>query len=262
MFPLDEFRTRLGVSESDQLTLNALEELQRAHVYSLPFENLDIQLGREISLEPAVVDEKLLRKRRGGYCFELNGLFLRALSCIGFRARPVLGRVHLTGEPSGRLHQATLVELNGDQWLVDVGFGSACPRVPMKLGRPEAVDHDGAAFRLIEHALGFMLQKHSDDRWSDLYSFDLTPVMNNDIAVANYYTSTSPRALFTRARMIAIGHPTGETRVLNYRRSVLKNGVLEVGELSDTPDYLREVERLFGIELDATYAELKALPPA
>lgn len=104
-FPLDEYCTRIGVPSSGMPTVDRLEELQRAQVYTIPFENLDIQLGRGIDLTPSYADDKLIRRQRGGYCFELNGLFLRALTAAGFEARALLGRVHLSGEPTGRGHQ-------------------------------------------------------------------------------------------------------------------------------------------------------------
>ena len=122
-FPFDEYCARTSTTTIGAPTIDRLEDLQRAQAYAIPFENFDIQLGRGINLDAEHLLNKLVRSRRGGYCFELNGLFLRAIQRAGFRARALLARVHVAGEPTGRGHQMSLVAMGDRQWIVDVGFG-------------------------------------------------------------------------------------------------------------------------------------------
>ena len=190
-FPFDEYLERIGVPAGRPPTLDRLEELQIAQQQAIPYENFDIHLGRPIDLSRSSLVNKLIRSRRGGYCFELNGLFLAALQASGFECRPLLGRVLLGGEPTGRGHQLQLVTIDGRDWIVDVGF-AAGPRHPMPFEFDRETVHSGTTLRLIEHALGTMLQSRTDEGWFDLYSFDLTPVIPSDIAYGNYFTSTNP----------------------------------------------------------------------
>ena len=216
-FPLDEYLSRIGVGDVGLVSIEQLESLHRAQVYTVPFENLDVQLGRGIVLDPAHVDAKIIHRRRGGYCFELNALFNRALSALGYETRTLLARVHVTGAPSGRGHQLTLVTLDNRQWIVDVGFGSACPRAPIPLELDAPRRQDDREFKLTAHELGYLLKVKREDGWQDLYSFDLGPVVANDIAYGNHYTSTSPESVFTSARVATLCHPEGETLLYNYR---------------------------------------------
>ena len=122
-FDLDEYFDRIGYRGSKTPTELLLGDIHRAQAYAIPFENFDIAMGRNIDLEPEALVAKIVRKPRGGYCFELNGLFYRVLKALGFDARRILGRIHLTEEPTGRGHQLTLVTIQGRRWIADVGFG-------------------------------------------------------------------------------------------------------------------------------------------
>jgi N-hydroxyarylamine O-acetyltransferase len=256
-FPIDEYCDRINVSQSGKPTLDRFADLQQAQIYTVPFENLDIQLGRGLDLTPNHVDDKVIRSRRGGYCFELNGLFLRALDSAGYEARRALGRVHGSDEPSGRCHQVSLVKLGGRYWLADVVFGGHCPREPIPLEFDTIHDHGGVFYRLLDHELGYLLQKRTDEDWQNLYSFDLSPVVSNDIAVANYLTSTNPETHFTRNRIAVLAHPEGETRLVNYRCTAPRGGKLKKERLPDSEQYLEELKQRFGINLNTTYNQLR-----
>uniref|UniRef100_UPI0025F78BB1 arylamine N-acetyltransferase family protein n=1 Tax=uncultured Phenylobacterium sp. TaxID=349273 RepID=UPI0025F78BB1 len=118
-FDADAYLKRIGLTAPPEPTVEGLNALQRAQVLAIPFENFDIMLGRGISLEPDAVFDKLVRRRRGGYCFEINGLLLTALQAFGFEARALLGRVHLMGQTTGRSHQISLVTIDGTHWIAD-----------------------------------------------------------------------------------------------------------------------------------------------
>ena len=260
-FPLDEYCERTGAPVGGPVNEDRLEELQRAQIYSIPFENFDIQLGRGIDLSSAHLIDKLVRNRRGGYCFELNGLFIAALRTAGFDARELLARVHVSGEPTGRGHQLSLATVSGREWIVDVGFGGGSPRRPILLEHGVETLQDGLLFRLVPHELGHMLQLQRDGRWTDLYSFDLTPVLPSDIAYGNHFTSTHPSSIFTLSRIAVRSFPDGQSRLFNFRCTTVRGGVEQVEELPDDERYLSELRSRFGIDLDSDYADLAVLSP-
>jgi len=260
-FELDAYLNRLDYAGVVQSTEDCLEALHRAHVYTIPFENFDILLGRGISLEPAVLCDKLVHRKRGGYCFELNGLFLMALHAIGFEARPLLARVHLADPPSGREHQLSLVTLRGRQCIADVGFGSFGFRAPIPLELNRPTTHDGLTFRLVEtEPFGIMLQTLKKGHWLDLYSFDLGHVFPADIAVGNHFTSTHPTSLFTFARVAALLTPTGRVSLLNRTLRRVTADTEQMQELGEGQVYLDALRTHFGIELDTSYEALRPLP--
>ena len=150
LFNSTRYLERINCNSSPKPTFEFLKEIHNAQLYTIPFENFDICLNRVINLEPAAIFEKLVRKARGGYCFELNGLFLMALKSFGFDARALLGRVHITGVPTGRGHQVSLVTIDGNQWILDVGFGAETPQVPIPLRFNQPITCEGQILRLVE----------------------------------------------------------------------------------------------------------------
>lgn len=258
-FPLDEYCARIGIPATGAATVERLEEMQRAQAYTIPFENFDILLGRTIDLDAEHLIDKLVRSRRGGYCFELNGLFLQAMLRTGYEARALLARADVAGKPTGRGHQLNLVTIGERQWIVDVGFGGACPRIPIPLEFNQESVHDGVVFQLRQHEFGHMLLRKVRDGWMNLYSFDLSTVLENDIAYGNHYASTHPSSAFTTSRMAVIRHPEGQVRLLNFRCKTNWNAEETVDEFPDDSRYLSELKTRFGIELDAAYEDLVPL---
>ena len=242
------------------MSLDGLEALQRAQSYAIPFENFDVLLGRGISLDPDHLVEKLVRSKRGGYCFELNGLFLRALRAQGYNARALLGRVHVGGEITGRGHLFCLVEIDGTPYIADVGFGGVCPRAPIPFEFGRESEHDGSTFRLQEHDFGYMVQLKDRGEWGDLYSFDLSQVLPNDIAYGNHFTSSHPSSFFTFARVASLANPNGRTALFNFRCTTESNAPEAAEEFPDSDEYLTLLEKRFGIVLDANYRDLGSPP--
>jgi N-hydroxyarylamine O-acetyltransferase len=261
VFALDAYLNRLNYSGNVQPTEEYLEALHRTQAYTISFENFDILLGRGISLEPAAIFDKLVYRKRGGYCFELNGLFLMALQAIGFEARALLARVHLTGTPTGRGHQLILVTLQGREWIADVGFGGPGLRAPIPFELNHPTTQDGQTFRLVEAPpFGMMLQTLLETRWQDLYSFDLGYVVPADIAYGNHFTSTHPSSFCTFARVAARPHPTGRVSLFNRTLRSVIVGREDVQEIEEGQPYLDALKTYFGIELDAPYEALRPLP--
>jgi len=129
-FDLDAYLARIGLKEAPAPTADGLALLQRAHRLAIPFENLDVILGRGIAIDSASVFAKLVTARRGGYCFEQNRLFGDALDTLGFQMRPLLARVWLgvEGPPPGKTHTLCLVTIDGQDWIADAASAAAMPR--------------------------------------------------------------------------------------------------------------------------------------
>ncbi|EOA8955599.1 arylamine N-acetyltransferase [Vibrio harveyi] len=258
---LQAYLKKVGISQSLNINIDTLLLLHNAQHRRLPFENFDIALGRGISVAEQDIINKLIYRERGGYCYELNALLLNVLKTIGFDARPLLGRVHLSGTPSGRTHQFTLVTMGEDKWIVDVGFGSNTPRAPLPFVLNQDIHTDLQTFRLIEHELvGYMLQVQSYDdpeQWIDLYSLDFEHVFDGDIVCGNHYTSTSPNSHFTSSRVAALATDSGIITLFNHSLKYRANGEVVEIELEAGETYLSALKTHFGIALDADYSSLK-----
>jgi len=269
-FDLQAYLARIALKEAPPPTAEGLAQLQRAHRLAIPFENLDVILGRGIEIDSESVFAKLVTAKRGGYCFEQNRLFGDALDALGFVARPLLARVWLgaVGPPPGRTHTLSLVTIDGQDWIADAGFGgSYAPPMPLVEGET-ALAPDGAKFRLNRDPLhGWMLERDGDaattdgratgSGWQPQFSFSLEPVFASDLILSNHWTSTAPESRFRQLRIVSIVLPHGFASLTDraYRRH---NGDKDAaGEIEDPRVYRMRLSLLFGIDL--TVEEVEAL---
>lgn len=259
-FNKEEYLRRINFDGKVSLNFECLKSIHHAQHTSIPFENFDICLGRGINLAPESIVQKLVKNKRGGYCLELNGLLLLALKSFGFDARPLLGRVHVSGTPTGRGHQVTLVTIEGKRWLVDLGFGAESPAVPLPLVCNAPITFENQTYRLIDSELfGYMLQSKHCEEWRNLYSFDLNHVCRGDIEYGNHYTSTGPNSFFVNNRVAALPVKNGMISLLNYSYKKITNGKEELMILKDDQSYLSIIEKEFRIKIDAKYEDLRPL---
>lgn len=199
-----------GVAED---TLEVLHALTRAHTQTIPFENLDVYLKKPIHLETEALFNKLVLAKRGGYCFEQNGLLLQVLLQLGFSARPLAARVRLrvTGrsEMPARTHLLIAVWLNGQQWITDVGVGgySLTQALLWQENMEQVTPHDRR--RLVCEDGRWFHQVWVEDYWQDIYEFWGEQMPLSDQKVANWYTSTCPESSFTKQIMAARALPDG-----------------------------------------------------
>ncbi len=200
MLDLDAYLARIGWTGPRTPTLEVLSGLMRAHVQAIAFENLDILLGRPIQLELDALQAKLVTARRGGYCFEQNGLFSAVLRGLGFQVTTLAGRVRLgvpAEVPTARTHMVLRIDLPGADcpYLADVGFGfspTGALRLEADLEQPLELDR----YRLLRAPSTWTLQLHQPEGWSDAYVFHDDAYTPIDYEVANHFTSTHPRSHF------------------------------------------------------------------
>lgn len=261
-FDLDAYLERIRLPLAPTPDAEGLAILQRAHRLAIPFENLDVILGRGIAIDSDSVFAKLVTARRGGYCFEQGQLFLDALEALGFEARPLLARVWL-GPPPGvppKTHTLALVMIDGQAWIADAGFGgSYAPPMPLVDG--EAADApDGARYALArDPEWGWMLSRIGDPAstdgrspmrdWSPQYSFTLDPVFPADLEMGNHFVSTLPGHRFTTIRLINAPLPRGFAQLegTHYRR---RNGdQMAEADITDPRVYRMRLSMMFGIDL-------------
>jgi N-hydroxyarylamine O-acetyltransferase len=199
-FGLNEYLARTGFTDTPAPDIETLTALHSAHVAAIPFENIDPLLGRPVSLDIAALQEKMVRGRRGGYCFEQNMLFRAALEAIGFRVRGLAGRVRWMSPPDAplgpRTHMLLKVDLADGAYLADVGFGGCLLDRPLRLKPGMEQETAAGAYRLAGSGGQFSLDARQPGGWRTAYMFDLTPQENSDYEMANWYSSTHPRSIF------------------------------------------------------------------
>jgi N-hydroxyarylamine O-acetyltransferase len=179
-------------------TVETLFTLHRAHVLSIPFENLDIVLGMPIRLDIESLQAKLVHGRRGGYCFEQNALFAAVLERLGFAVTGLAARVRMGDDRSTpRTHMILAVDIAGARWLADVGFGGDTLLDPIRFDDDAPVEQGAWSFQLVaEDPDVRVLRGLRSDGWIDLYAFTEEPQLPADYEVGNHYTSTWPRSPF------------------------------------------------------------------
>lgn len=205
---LRAYLERVGYGASLEPTIQTLQKLHAAHVFTIPFENLDILLGRSMELDLESLQAKLVRRSRGGYCFEHNLLFAAALERLGFHVVRLAGRVRSEGSQiRPRTHILLKVTVRGFDWIADVGFGGSGLTEPLRLAHQETAEAHGWTHRLSEEGSHWVLRRMIGEDWQDLYSFTLEPQHLVDYIVANHFTSTHPRSPFTRELFVQMSRP-------------------------------------------------------
>lgn len=240
---LQAYLNRIGVDRLPRNAGAALRQLHRAHVTSIPFENLDVVLGRKISVDVADLEAKLVRHRRGGYCYEHNLLFAAALEQLGYQVELLVGRVQ-PAKPGPRTHAVLRVEADARSWLADVGFGGPAQLlepIPMTLTAPVA--QDDWAYRIVDAPFdgGRVLQAAGSEGWVDQYAFTTEPHHATDYALYNYNASHNPSSPFVRGLVAQANRGAVRYRLVGTElqtiapvsREPAQHRQLRVGEVPD-----------------------------
>ncbi|HLH20241.1 MAG TPA: arylamine N-acetyltransferase [Bryobacteraceae bacterium] len=247
---LSAYAERIGYRGGFRADPDTLRALHLAHATHIPFENVDVLMGRPIELDMESLSRKLIHARRGGYCFEQNTLFAAVLDQCGFHVTRLAARVRW-GAPAGavrpRSHMLLAVELDGETQLADVGFGGEglLWPVPLQIGEPS---QQGAwRYRVVCEGDVYVLQAETPEGWLDLYGFTLEAQYPVDYQVANYYTSTHPNSIFRR--MLRVQIPGPERRLMLLNRKLVertREGVTET-LLRDESELMKVLADRFGM---------------
>jgi N-hydroxyarylamine O-acetyltransferase len=205
-FSLPRYLARVGLLQAPAPDAAGLRQLMRSQLFHVPFENLSVQAGERISLEPEAIARKILEQGRGGYCYEVNGLFAMALSALGFRWRLIGARPMFYGRRWAKTHVMLLVECADAQYLCDTGFGRFGLRAPLELRVSETGERqDWERFRLQQCAGEWVLQAWVDGAWENQVSFDEQPMEWVDFMPAHFFNSQSPESVFVQ-KLVIVQH--------------------------------------------------------
>ena len=263
---LSAYFERIGFTDDPRPDRTTLAALVAAHLATIPFENLNPLLGLPVPLSAEALVGKLVRQRRGGYCYEQNGLFAHVLESIGFDVTPLAARVlwmQSEDAQTPRTHKVLLVKLPEGTVLADVGFGGAVCTGVLDLvpDAPQETPHE--RFRLIESNGEWRQQIEIDGEWRTTYRFDVTPQLAIDDELGNWWTSASPASHFTQMLTVARS-PAGRRQALrnfDYSEHVPGQGS-ERRHLETVDEVVDVLDREFGIEPPdraALIARLKAV---
>ncbi|PRX99116.1 arylamine N-acetyltransferase family protein [Allonocardiopsis opalescens] len=253
---LDAYLARLGHTGGTAPTLDTLHALHRAHAAAIPFENIDPALGHPVSLDIGDIQDKLVRRPRGGYCYEHNLLLAAVLERLGYAVTGYVARVRMGSDQVRPTSHALLgVDLDGRTWLADVGFGGEGLLEPLPRRDGAEVRQGGWSFRLDRMAAAdgtamWVLRSLHPDGWFDLHSFTLDPQHPADYAVRNHYTATHPRSPFTGQLLCQRTGPEARTTLRDLTlATTTPDGATTERTLTpaELPGVLRDT---FGIEPD------------
>ncbi|MBM9589760.1 arylamine N-acetyltransferase [Leptospira sp. 201903075] len=227
---LDAYFDRIGYKGTRIPSLDLLNHITLAHVQSIPFENLDILLGKNININLDSIFEKLIIQRRGGYCFEQNGLLLYILKKLGFEVAPISARVRLDKSRDftpPRTHVFLRIELSGNSWLTDVGVGGVSLTSAIQLipNIEQKTNHETR--RILSENDRFFHQVLFPSGWVDVCEFTLEEMPEIDRELANWFTSAHPKSHFKDRLIVAQAGKDGQRHTLVNRELSErdKNGV-------------------------------------
>jgi N-hydroxyarylamine O-acetyltransferase len=235
-----------------QPTPEVLRNLHRAHMLSVPFENLDIPAKRPIILDVERLLHKVIDLHRGGFCYELNGAFAWLLRSFGFGVSMLSARVaRKDGIFSPEFDHMTLEvrDAAGNYWLADVGFGD-CFLEPLSLTHPTESEQQRRTYRLLEDRDTLLLQRKSSEKdWAPQYQFTRSPHRLEQFAPMCHFHQTSPESSFTQRRLCSLATLGGRITLEGMRLITTQNGNRTETEIADEEEYQRLLREKFGVEL-------------
>lgn len=223
---IKKYLDRIQAADPYELSLNDLAHLQKQHILNVYFENLDILNQQSLSLDKENLYHKLIINERGGVCYELNGSFFYLLEEVGFKPYLMTGTVY-TGSGEWALensHMFLIVPVDGKEYLVDVGFGGNCPRLPVPLSGEEVRDYDGYYRIMYDKPQDlFCLQKKTEEEWEIQYRFDTpSPKWNfENIQPICVRTETSPESNFNKGYFFSRATEEGRITLIGNKLIIL-----------------------------------------
>jgi N-hydroxyarylamine O-acetyltransferase len=250
---IEAYLKRIGFTVKPQLDLETLREIHHRHTLSLPFENLTPFTHQEVPITIQDVSQKMLLDQRGGYCFEHNLLLSEALKTLGFSVKHLGGRV-LMNQPeetiTRRSHMLLTIDLKGETYLVDAGFGGLVLTSPilLKMDLIQKTPHEN--FRLMPIDQDYKLQAEVNGVWKTLYRFDLTEQYPIDYEVSNYHVYNHPSSYFRHMLIVAMPLLHGRHALNDTLYSVYhSDGRIEKTQLQSVDEVLNVMTQKFGIKL-------------
>lgn len=250
MLDVPSYLDRVAYSGPTEPSAENLRALHYAHLLAVPFENLDISLGRKIVANEDSILNKVVALRRGGFCYELNGAFAALLRALGFHVTLLSARVARAtgGEGPEFDHLALRVDLD-EPWLADVGFGESFLE-PLRLEMGIEQTDPAGTFRLVEYDGRIHMEKREPDAtWKPQYSFTLQPRCLEEFAGMCHFHQTSPDSSFTRKRVCSQATPTGRITLSDLKLIKTDGGKREEKMLASEEEWMSMIREQFGMNL-------------
>jgi N-hydroxyarylamine O-acetyltransferase len=241
---------RIGYAGTPAANLETLCALHRAHVGRIPFENIDVLLGRPGALDPDSLFDKLVVRRRGGYCFEQNNLFQDMLRALGYTVRGLAARVRFGSTRIGaRGHMLLMVDVAGQPWIADVGFGGIGLLDPIPLVADRVFSFPLVSFKLTREGDVWVLHAQQLGEWITLYAFSLEPQERIDYEVQHYHTSTHPSSHFISTLTAQLVTPDQRLTLRKSDLAILTSEGTEHRRIASSSHALTVLRDSFGLEL-------------
>lgn len=224
-FSLSHYLKRINYNGEVRPDLITLIALMQSQLRTVPFENTEVQAERIPSMVQEDIYTKIVTNKRGGYCYEVNGLFAMALTAIGFQwyfvgARPMF---YPTRRP--KTHMIIAVTINDDTYVCDTGFGGYGLRAPLKLVDNTEIQQDDETFKLQFIDGEYVLNALVNSEWTPQYGFSLTPQEWIEFSLANYFNATSPDVIFTQKKLAVMQTATGRKILVDNLLKIIDHGV-------------------------------------
>lgn len=242
---LQRYFKRINYRGPTAPTLDTLQQLHQAHTQAIAFENFDVLLGRRINIDDDTVFEKLVVAGRGGWCFEQNGLFRRVLAELGFKVTNLSARVLLSNPVAlpALTHRLTLVGVNNESWIADVGFGGKTLPGPMRLTEDNVQDTSYGRYSLECKDGAWSLKYHDPEKVITLYRFTLDEQHYSDYEMGNHYVATWPESHFRHCLTLSLYQPGG-------RRNTLYSATENMPEFASVESLYKTIQQNFNLGFD------------
>lgn len=242
-FSLPDYLNRIGYSSETHPDFATLTALMSAQLQSIPFENTEVQAGRIPSLIPEDIVTKIVTQGRGGYCYEVNGLFAMALTALGFEwyfagARPMF---YPARRP--KTHMVVIVTIEGKSYLCDTGFGGYGVREPLEVVDAHESEQNGDRFRLELIEKEYVLSSLVNDEWAPQYGFALSPQEWIEFSLANHFNATHPDTIFTQKKLAVMQTPLGRKILVDNSLKIIDKGITTISDV----DYASAAREHFGL---------------
>lgn len=260
MVDLDAYFARIGYTGAREPTLAVLRDLHALHPAAIPFEAIDCLLDRGVDISPEAVDAKLIHGGRGGYCFEHNSLFARVLQSLGFEVEGLAARVRWNQAADApvqpRTHHVLRVSVEGQPWLVDVGFGGCVLTAPLRFEPhlEQATDHD--RYRLTPLGDDLRLEVKREAGWVPAYDVSLSPCVPRDYLMANWFTSTHPTSHFRAMLLASKTTPQARHALLYGRLTTRPVGAAPQVQWLDADGIEAALRDVFGLPVEPCWRDV------
>ncbi|WP_041276067.1 arylamine N-acetyltransferase family protein [Desulfosporosinus acidiphilus] len=249
---IDAYLERINYEGNVDVSYETLYALHTSHTLNVPFENLDVYNRKPILLDTESLYKKIVENKRGGYCFEMNGLFSYILKELGFKVTDLLARGTTDGKTFlAKLHQLLMVEIDDKRWLVDVGYGNNGITAPLLLEEGLEQRQFAHTYRLLnDPKFGYVLQYKVKDEYQYLYAFTLDECYPMDFLMSNHFTATYPDSLFLKMKFCTMPTKEGRITLTDNHFKVLENGKVCEQNVANDGEFNELLKKHFQLNLN------------